>query len=185
MKQGRKAMKKILLSAGAGLLALAVVSAVAASAGHDQHAAAESTGTPGKASEVTRTIEVSLHDNYFEPENLSVADGETVRFVITNQGALVHEFNIGTAAMHEGHQAEMQMMMQHGVLKGDTLDRSMMEMDMGNGHTMKHDDPNIVLLEPGEQGEIIWSFAKAADLQFACNVPGHYQAGMQGEIKVQ
>ncbi|HDY99455.1 MAG TPA: copper-binding protein [Pseudomonas sabulinigri] len=178
-------MKKILLSAGAGLLALVVVSGVEASAGHDQHTAAAPMGQAGKASEVTRTIEVSMHDNYFEPENLSVSDGETVRFEITNQGGLVHEFNIGTAAMHEGHQADMLMMVQHGVLKGDKLDRSMMEMDMGNGQTMKHDDPNSVLLEPGEQGEIIWTFAKTANLQFACNVPGHYQAGMQGEISVQ
>ncbi|SDS53908.1 Uncharacterized copper-binding protein, cupredoxin-like subfamily [Halopseudomonas sabulinigri] len=178
-------MKKTLLSVTAGLLALLVVSGVKASVGHDQHAAAAPIGQPGKASEVTRTIAISMHDNYFEPESLSVSDGETVRFEITNQGALVHEFNIGTAEMHERHQAEMLMMVQHGVLKGDKLDRSMMEMDMGNGQTMKHDDPNSVLLEPGEQSEIIWTFAKAADLQFACNVPGHYQAGMQGEISVQ
>jgi len=178
-------MKKILLSVGAGLWAVLVVSGVEASAGHDQHVAAAAMGQPGKASEVARTIEISMHDNYFEPESFSVREGETVRFQIINQGGLVHEFNIGTAAMHERHQTEMLMMVQHGVLKGDKLDRSMMEMDMGNGHTMRHDDPNSVLLEPGEQAELIWTFAKAANLQFACNVPGHYQAGMQGEISLQ
>ena len=55
-----------------------------------------------------------------------------------------------------------------------------MKMDMGNGQTMEHDDPNSVLLEPGAQAEIIWKFTKPMDLEFACNVPGHYDSGMAG-----
>jgi uncharacterized cupredoxin-like copper-binding protein len=57
-----------------------------------------------------------------------------------------------------------------------------MNMDMGNGQTMKHDDPNSVLLEPGESKEIVWTFPEKADVEFACNVPGHYQSGMYGDV---
>jgi uncharacterized cupredoxin-like copper-binding protein len=51
------------------------------------------------------------------------------------------------------------------------------------GHGM-HNEPNSLLLEPGKSGEIIWKFPKHAKLEFACNVPGHYDAGMMGEIKL-
>jgi len=132
----------------------------------------------------SRTIEVEMRDNYFEPEAITVARGESIRFVIRNEGQFVHEFNIGTAAKHVQHQAEMQMMVDHGVLEADRINRDMMSMDMGNGHTMSHDHANSVLLEPGESGEIIWTFESDQNLEFACNVPGHYDAGMVGVIDV-
>ena len=53
-----------------------------------------------------------------------------------------------------------------------------------HGAMMKHDDPNSVLLRPGETKELIWRFAGGMTLEFACNVPGHYEAGMVGELKV-
>jgi len=81
--------------------------------------------------------------------------GETVRFIVKNKGELVHEFNIGTAAMHANHQEEMTMMVEHGALEVDRINQEAMKMDMGDG-PMTHDDPNSVLLEPGKQGEIIW-----------------------------
>lgn len=141
-------------------------------------------GEPGQASEVSRTINVEMHDNYYEPETISVEAGETVRFVVENKGNLVHEFNIGTPESHEAHQEEMQMMVEHGVIQGGTLNRDMMNMEM-DGHSMKHDDPNSVLLEPGESREIIWTFSEKANIEYACNVPGHYQAGMYGEVNFE
>lgn len=126
-----------------------------------------------------------MYDNYYEPEQISVKDGETIRFVVKNEGMLVHEFNIGTAAMHAAHQDEMRMMVEHGVIQGDTINHAMMKMDMGNGQTMEHDDPNSVLLEPGQRKEVIWTFTDNANLEFACNVPGHYAAGMMGQINVK
>lgn len=140
-------------------------------------------GQPGKAENVDRTVAITMVDNYFEPESVSVKPGETIRFTVKNQGGLVHEFNIATGAMHEAHQEEMQMMVEHGVLNGDSIDRAAMQMDMGNGHKMTHDHANSVLLEPGQSGEIIWKFSKPGELEFACNVPGHYQAGMYGDIE--
>lgn len=140
-------------------------------------------GEPGKAADVDRTISVAMHDNYYEPEAIEVRPGETIRFVVENNGQLVHEFNIGTPAMHKAHEEEMMMMVEQGVIQGGKLNRKMMEMDMGDeGHSMKHDDPNSVLLEPGERDEIIWKFTQESSIEFACNVPGHYQAGMHGNV---
>jgi len=139
-------------------------------------------GMPGKASEADRTIDIRMLDNYYEPESISVKAGETVRFKITNAGEFVHEFNIGTRAMHEVHQKEMMMMMEHGALEPDRINHQMMKMDMGHGKTMEHNDPNSVLLEPGKTGEVIWKFSEAGNIEFACNVPGHYQAGMMGKV---
>ncbi|MFO8142043.1 MAG: cupredoxin domain-containing protein [Marinobacter sp.] len=154
--------------------------AFAAGAHSDGHGA--SSGEPGKASEASRTINVAMHDNYYEPEAIEVETGETVRFVVENKGNLVHEFNIGTPSMHEAHQEEMMMMVEHGVIQGGKLNKQMMQMDMGNGHSMKHDDPNSVLLEPGESQELVWKFTGKGSIEFACNVPGHYQAGMYGDV---
>ncbi|WP_375170628.1 cupredoxin domain-containing protein [Marinobacter sp.] len=173
------------LSKPIALAAALSMSSVALAGGThgDSHGHGSAIGEPGKASEASRTITVELYDNYYEPESIEVRAGETVRFVVENKGNLVHEFNIGTPSMHEAHQEEMMMMVEHGVIQGGKLNHHMMEMDMGNGHTMKHDDPNSVLLEPGKSQEIIWKFSNEGNIEFACNVPGHYQAGMYGEIQ--
>jgi len=139
-------------------------------------------GEPGKAAEVSRTVEIVMKENFYEPESIDVKAGETIRFKIVNKGELVHEFNLGTTEMHEVHQKEMEMMVEHGVLEADKINHKMMKMDMGGGKTMEHDDPNSVLLEPGKSGEVIWKFTKATGLEFACNVPGHYDAGMMGRV---
>lgn len=161
------------------------MSATAFAAGTHGHGHGAEIGEPGKASEVSRTISVEMYDNYYEPEVIEVNPGETVRFVVENKGRLVHEFNIGTAAMHEDHQKEMMMMVEHGVIQGGKLNHERMEMDMGNGQSMKHDDPNSLLLEAGQSQELVWKFAESGNIEFACNVPGHYQVGMYGAINFQ
>jgi uncharacterized cupredoxin-like copper-binding protein len=50
---------------------------------------------------------------------------------------------------------------------------------------MEHDDPNSVLVGPGAREELIWTFSETMDLEFACNVPGHYQSGMVGKVTVR
>ena len=140
-------------------------------------------GKPGKPSDASRTVEVVMHDNYYEPESITVKAGETIRFKARNAGQLVHEFNIGTPQMHKAHGPEMLEMMQQGVLMPDHIDEQAAKAMQGS---MGHDDPNSVLLEPGETGEVVWTFAKDAkvDLQFACNVPGHREAGMVGDFRM-
>lgn len=140
-------------------------------------------GVAGKSTDVTRTIEIKMGDNFYEPESITVKKGETVRFKIKNDGEFVHEFNIGTSEMHAAHQKEMMTMMEHGVLEADKINHDMMKMDMGGGKTMEHNDPNSILLEPGKSGEVVWKFTEASKIEFACNVPGHYDAGMMGRVR--
>lgn len=153
--------------------------------GHGASGSANVAGEPGKASKATRTVNVSMSDNLYEPERISVKKGETIQFVIVNKGELVHEFNIGTPAMHKAHQKEMMMMVDHGALEADRINHKMMNMDMGGGKTMSHKDPNSVLLEPGKSGKVVWKFSRAGVVEFACNVPGHYEAGMVGELTIK
>ena len=68
------------------------------------HGIKTSIGERGKSSDATRTIEINMFDNYYEPPEISVNSGETVRFIIQNVGEFVHEFNIATAEMHATHQ---------------------------------------------------------------------------------
>lgn len=147
-------------------------------------------GKPGVAAQADRTVEITLGDIYYEPASLQVKAGETVRFVLNNEGGLLHEFSLGDAAMHAEHQQQMLMMQQMGMLGENgiqPMDHSKMGHDMaGMDHgRMSHDDPNSVLVAPGKSAELTWTFAKASGLEFACNLPGHYQAGMLGDLEVQ
>jgi uncharacterized cupredoxin-like copper-binding protein len=138
-------------------------------------------GHAAPATQASRTIELVLGDMYFDPKAVQVKAGETVRFVLVNKGQLLHEFNLGDAAMHASHQQEMLKMQQSGML----TPTGMKHHDMGHGSMeMKHDDPNSVLVEPGKTTELTWTFAKASNLEFACNLPGHYQAGMVGKLTI-
>ena len=141
-------------------------------------------GAPGNLGEVSRTIKIVMHDNYYEPESIQVEEGQTVRFEVTNAGEFVHEFNIATAEMHKAHAPEMMMMMEHGVIEADRINlEAAKQMQATMGHGM-HEEGNSVLLEPGKTGEIIWKFPEHATIEFACNVPGHYDSGMVGKIKL-
>ena len=157
-----------------------------AAGGHDDghaHGGGE-IGMPGDAASAARTIAITMHDNYYEPESVEIKEGETVRFVIKNEGAFVHEFTIATPEMHMAHAPMMQMLVDHGVLAPDHIDHAAaeaMEKSMGQG---MHEAANSVLLEPGQSGEVIWTFPAHATLEFACNVPGHYEAGMAGAIRL-
>jgi uncharacterized cupredoxin-like copper-binding protein len=163
-------------------------SAAAAPAFADEgHGHSPAFGVPGKAADVKRTITVVMKDNSYDMPEISVRAGETVRFVVKNEGELLHEFNIGTPGSHAGHQKEMMAMMEMGMLTPTGIDQEKMKMDHSamspEMKNMKHDDPNSVLVEPGKTAEMIWKFARPMKLEFACNVPGHYQAGMVGEFR--
>ncbi|MEJ8864878.1 cupredoxin family protein [Pseudomonas jessenii] len=161
------------------LCLLALSSPVWADAGHTYDF-----GQPASAAKATRSIEVVMGDMSFTPKSLDIKAGETVRFVLVNKGQLLHEFNLGDAALHARHQQEMLQMQQSGML-APTGKKVMAGMDHSKmDHGMKHDDPNSVLVEPGKTAELTWTFSKATSLEFACNIPGHYQAGMVGKLTV-
>lgn len=147
-------------------------------------------GQPATAAKASRTVEITLGDMYYEPASVQVKAGETVRFVLKNEGSLLHEFSLGDAAMHGEHQQHMLMMQQMGMIGENgimPMDHSKMGQGMaGMDHgKMTHDDPNTVMIAPGKSAELTWTFSKATGLEFACNLPGHYQAGMVGNLEVQ
>lgn len=120
------------------------------------------TGEPGMAAEVTRTIEIAMNDQMrFVPDSFSVRAGETIKFNLTNDGAVPHEMVIGDA----------EYLVEHS---------EMMKKFPG----MEHEEPNMLKLEAAKSGELIWKFTKTGKIDFACLQPGHYDAGMKGLVTV-
>ncbi|WP_417462916.1 cupredoxin domain-containing protein [Kordiimonas sp.] len=123
-------------------------------------------GKPGEMKNVRKTIVVSMMENadgamVFDPSEIKVKQGQTVRFVIKNTGEFDHEFVLDNHANVMEHKALMEKFPE-----------------------MEHDDPNAIRLAPGETGEIIWTFANEGDFEFACLIPGHYDLGMHGPLSV-
>jgi uncharacterized cupredoxin-like copper-binding protein len=134
---------------------------VAAHEGTHHHASAS--GQPGDPAKVRRTIKVDMSDAMrFTPAQAKVKSGETVRIVVTNSGKVKHEMVLGSM---EELRAHAEMMKQYPA--------------------MHHEQPNQVLIEPGQSGEIVWQFARAGIVDFACLQPGHFDAGMKGRIVVR
>lgn len=119
-------------------------------------------GIAGDRKAVKRTIDIAMADTMrFTPERIEVREGETVRLRVKNSGQVLHELVIGTRADLEAH-AEL----------------------MARHPGMEHDEPHMTHVKSGESGEIVWNFNRAGEFDFACLIPGHYQAGMAGKIKV-
>lgn len=119
-------------------------------------------GIAADAKAAKRTIEIKMTDAMrFTPDKIEVKQGETVKFVIKNEGAMLHEFVLGTKKVLDEHAALM--------------------LKFPN---MEHDEPYMVHVKPGKSGEVVWTFNRAGDFDFACLIAGHYQAGMVGKVKV-
>jgi uncharacterized cupredoxin-like copper-binding protein len=117
---------------------------------------------PGDASKVSRSIAIDMSDAMrFTPSQIRVKRGETIRFVVKNSGQLKHEFNLGSEKDLKAHYELMKKFPE-----------------------MEHDEPNIASVAPGGTGEVVWQFTKAGTVSFACLHPGHYEAGMKGQVKV-
>ena len=142
-------------------------------------------GSLGKESEVSRIIKVIMYDNYYEPSSFQIKAGETIKFEVENAGMLVHEFNIANKMMHMKHQPEMIKMTENGILLAFSIDKEKMKKMAKKDKSMGHSHSNSVLLEPKQKGEIIWKFDNAENIEIACNVPGHYQAGMIALVNIK
>jgi uncharacterized cupredoxin-like copper-binding protein len=97
----------------------------------------------------------------FSPDKLDVNQGETVKIIIKNTGSMLHELVIGTKKELDEHAALM--------LKFQN---------------MEHDEPYMAHVAAGKTGEIIWTFNRTGNFDFACLIAGHYQTGMVGKIAV-
>ena len=142
-------------------------------------------GSKGNVTDVTRVIKVVMYDNYYEPSSFQIKEGETVKFEVENAGMLVHEFNIANKMMHMKHQPEMIKMAENGILLAFSIDKEKMKKMAKMDKSMGHSHSNSVLLEPKQKGDIIWKFDNAVNIEVACNVPGHYQAGMIAKVNIK
>lgn len=125
----------------------------------DEHAFGRQ-GTPKNA---TRTIAIDMSDTMrFGPEDITVKAGETIKFVITNKGQMMHEMVIGT----------MDELKAHGDL-------------MKKHPDMEHDEPYMSHVGPGKKQQMVWQFTKPGQFYYACLIPGHFEAGMVGKITVK
>ena len=154
-----------LLSCVAIGLALAASPALA-DAGHTHTRPTTGTdlGGPGKRADAKRVIRIEARDRDYNLRQIQVRPGETVRFVIVNKSSIRHEFGIARHADHVEHRKMMEKL-----------------------PDMVHDDDEVVTVEPGETKEIVWRFGThkdaLKDLEFACNIPGHAEQGMQGKFR--
>jgi len=154
------------------LLALAITGCAGGhhadhSEGHGHGAASDDhhetlAGKPGKLSAVSRTMQVDMNDTMrFSPASFQVKAGETIKFEVKNSGKIVHEFILGST----------EDIMEHHEL-------------MKKFPSMEHDEPNSVSLEPGGMGDVVWQFTNAGTVSIACLQPGHFEAGMKGDVTV-
>ena len=142
-------------------------------------------GSKGNVNDVSRIIKVVMYDNYYEPSSFQINAGETIKFEVENAGELVHEFNIANKMMHMKHQPEMEKMVENEILFADSIDKDKMKKMAKMDKSMGHSHSNSVLLEPKQTGDIIWKFDNAVNIEVACNVPGHYQAGMIAKVNIK
>ena len=142
-------------------------------------------GSKGNVNDISRVIKVIMYDNYYEPSSFQINAGETIKFEVENAGELVHEFNIANKMMHIKHQPEMEKMVENEILFADSIDKDKMKKMAKMDKSMGHSHSNSVLLEPKQKGDIIWKFDNAVNIEVACNVPGHYQAGMIAKVNIK
>ena len=145
------------------IIALFLTTTGAMATGNHAHADADAdAGTVGQVSEVKRTVNVALTDNMrFNPDNISVKEGETIRFIVRNLGKIKHEFVLGSAREIKEHY--------------DTMKKF---------PNMEHADASMLTVQPQQSKELIWRFDKSGIVEFACLQPGHYDSGMKGSVLV-
>ena len=97
----------------------------------------------------------------YTPSELKVKKGATIRFVVRNNGKLMHEMVLGTMADLKQH---AELMKKHP--------------------GMVHEEPHMTHVAPGRTETLVWQFTKAGSFQFGCLEPGHFEAGMIGKVEV-
>lgn len=113
--------------------------------------------------EASKTIEISMADTMrFTPSSVEIQSGDSVKFLVANEGVLQHEFVLGTPESLAEH---AQLMIKYP--------------------KMEHEEPYMAHVDPGEKMEIVWQFTETGSFEFGCLLPGHFAAGMKGTITVK
>lgn len=119
-------------------------------------------GVEGDPRKATRTVAVAMNDTMrYSQSQIRVKQGDTVTFVVTNKGKLLHELVLGTEDELKQH-AEL----------------------MRKYPDMEHDEPYMAHVKPGATERITWKFSKPGTFYYGCLVAGHFEAGMKGTVVV-
>lgn len=105
-----------------------------------------------------QTVAVTMRYSRFIPSHVVVRPGTTVRFVITNEDPISHEFILGDTGVQERHETGTDP--EHGAIPGE------------------------VTVPPGAAAETTYTFSKPGMLLIGCHAPGHYAYGMRGLVQV-
>lgn len=146
-------------------LSMTFISSIAGASGNHPggHGDATAIGQPGKPENINRTITITMFDTMrYSPASITVKQGETIKFIVRNSGKIKHELVLGT---------EKELKEHYEVMKKNP--------------EMEHEDDNMITVQPSKSGELIWKFTKAGKVDFACLLPGHYDAGMKGVVTVK
>jgi len=156
-------MRKTEVSAA---IALLVTTAMPAFADPGHGHTTFSAGAPGNPKKPSRVVQITMVENdgrmMFVPDRIEVKRGEQLRFVLSNNGELDHEFVLATRQENIKHAKEME-----------------------KNPEMEHDDPNAKRLEAKKANEIVWRFTRPGTFEYGCLIPGHREAGMIGTVVVK
>lgn len=153
----------------------------------DDHDDGFAFGEPVPASEADRVVDIDMNDEMrFVPDEVTVAEGETITFRLHNRGRIAHDFTIGDAETQAAHDDEMRSTAamvpgragSHAMGPRSAMPPAGMVADpAGADH-----GGNAITVAPGNTAELTWHFTQVADILFGCHIPGHYDAGMRGSF---
>lgn len=175
------------IPAKAAVAVLAVGLVLTACGGDSDGEAGTDEAGAGLASD-TGTINIEMRDNEFSPDRIEVSEGETVRLVFRNRGSVTHDAVIGDEAAQQAHETEMRDAeesggddgmsdMGHGTEGSDTS-------EMAHGTGGEGSEESAITVEPGEQGELSYTFAAGDEVLIGCHEEGHYADGMRISVDV-
>lgn len=160
-------IKHTLLTAAALIALAGPAMAGPGAAGHGHDASQYSAGSPGDPKKPSRMVLVTMKETddgkmIYIPSKFVIKKGEQVRFIITNAGAIPHEFVLASTEENLKHAEEMKKFPE-----------------------MEHDDPNNKTIQPKQKAEILWRFDKGGTFEISCLIPGHREAGMLAGVDVK
>lgn len=114
-----------------------------------------------------RVIRIEALDSLaFEPDQVFVEPGETVRFVVSNPGVSLHEFILGPESVQMAHEEASAM------------------GEEGHGEMHVQGQLAALELESGATEEATVTFEEEGEVIFGCHESGHYDGGMFGTVTV-
>jgi uncharacterized cupredoxin-like copper-binding protein len=122
-------------------------------------------GEAGNPRKPARVVQIVMREQegkmMFVPDRVELRKGEQIRFALSNEGMVNHEFILGTQQEIDEH-----------------------AKDMKKNPGMEHDDAHSRTLGMYGSEELLWHFTKAGHFVFACLIPGHLEKGMIGTVIV-